>query len=943
MQFRKLLAVVAMTATALLPQASRAQQLPDLPMDDKARIGKLDNGLTYYIRHNEWPKERANFYIAQRVGSMQEEEHQRGLAHFLEHMAFNGTRHFPGNSLIKYLESIGVKFGQQLNAYTAFDETVYNINEVATTSQGSIDSCLLILSDWADGLLLPAEEIEKERGVIKEEWRMHSTAQMRIFERQLPNIFPNNNRYGRRLPIGIMSVVEHFPHQALRDYYEKWYRPDLQGIIVVGDVDVDYVEGKIKQLFGGIKMPANPAPRVDHPVEDNYTPIYAVDTDKEQTTAVIMAMRKFNAVPREVKGNTIYYLQGLVENSISGMINQRLSEAAAKPECPYIYAVVELGKFMVSDTKRAFNMILSPKPGQEKAALQAVQEEVLRVQKYGFKPGEFTRYKSIYNTAMENAYNNRERRYNDAIAQDYIEHFTKGEPMMSVEQEYALYQQYMPQLPLEAINQTMQQAFAPSDTNLVVLAMYPQQAGITPPTQADLQAALADAQKADLTDYVDNVKTDPFIAQVPQPVKIKKTAPAKFGYTQWTLPNGSRVYYRKTDFTQGKVGFSAFSQGGSSLIADKDITNYLVYSDVMGRNGVGDFTAEEYTKRIAGIDANVGSSIGRLYETLAGSAAKKDLRTLFELIRLQFGPVKDDPQAFNQWRTAMKIALKNANKNPQKAFSDTLRVALYGNNPRHAQINLTTIDQVDYEAIKRLHQERFQSAGDFDFVFTGDFDVDTLRTFVETYIATLPGIKKREAFKDPKNTTYTGQKHIDFQRQMESPQGMMTYLRYANSPYTQANEVAADALGEILSFRFIESIREKHGFVYSIRAYASVAKEYKGSRLALQVQAPGVKPDKADSALTIIDTELRNIAERGVTAEELAKVKEHWLKSFADAQKTNGYWASNLIEYLRYAKDDHSNYEAVVRSLTSADVQRMAQALLRDNHKLTVVMRPAGQ
>lgn len=942
MQIRKLLVVTAVAITAMLPWATRAQQLPDLPIDDQVRIGKLDNGLTYYIRHNEWPKERVNFYIAQRVGSMQEEENQRGLAHFLEHMAFNGTRHFPGNSLIKYLESIGIKFGAQLNAYTGFDETVYNINEVSTASRGSIDSCLLILSDWADGLTLPGEEIEKERGVIKEEWRMSSTAQMRIYERQLPKLYPDS-RYGVRLPIGKMDVVENFPHQALRDYYEKWYRPDLQGIIVVGDIDVDYIEAKIKELFGNIKMPANPAPRLDLAVEDNAKPIYAIDSDKEQTTALIMAMRKLEAPSREFKANTLYYLSDLIENSVATMLNNRLTEASRKPECPYVFAGVDFGDFLVSPTKRAFSVIVSPKPGQEKAALQAVQEEVLRVQKFGFKPGEFARYKSERNTAMENSYNNRNRRYNDTYAREYVKHFTQGEPIMSVEQRYGLYTQFMPMIPLEAINQTVQTAFEQTDSNLVVLAMYPENEGVAIPTQTDLENAFADAAKAQLTDYVDNVKTDPFIAQIPAPKKIKKEEATKFGYTLWTLPNGARVFYRKTDFTEGRLAFYAMSQGGLSRVADKDVTSYILYDGVMEGNGIGDFTAEEYTKRIAGIDAEVASNIGSLYETLNGSAAKKDLRTLFELINLQFGPVKDDPQAFEQWRTSTAVMLENINKNPTKAFGDSLRKVMYGDNPRHAQLTPELLAQADYAAIKRLHKERFNSAGDFDFVFTGDFDVDSLRHFTETYIATLPGVKKRETYTDPKLSKFVGQRHVDFQREMESPQGILMHFRFAKADYTQPNEVAAAALGDILSFRYLESIREKHGYVYSIGASGGVSKAYDESRFALQVQAPGVTPSKADSALAIINAEVENIAQQGVTAEELAKVKEHWLKSFADDQKTNSYWASTLVEYIRYNKDDYTNYEALVKQLTSADVQRVAQALLRDNHKATVIMRPADK
>ena len=384
--FSAVLLAFASTATMMAQM-----QMPPIPVDPDVRIGKLDNGLTYYIRHNAWPEQRAEFYIAQKVGSIQENDDQRGLAHFLEHMCFNGTENFKGNDIVKWCETIGVKFGQDLNAYTSIDQTVYNISNVPTTREGIVDSCLLILHDWADGLLLEAEEIDKERGVIHEEWRLRTSAQMRMLERDLPRLYPNS-KYGHRMPIGLMEIIDNFKPEVLRAYYEKWYRPDNQAIIVVGDIDVDKVEGKIKALFAPIKMPENPAKVEVEAVPDNNEPIIVVDKDKEMQYSIVELMFKGDPIPDEIKGNMQYLIIDYVKDAAIGMLNDRLSELAQKADCPYLQGSSSYGRYLLSKTKDAFGVDALPKEGQTEAALKAVYTEALRAAKFGFTATEYQRY-----------------------------------------------------------------------------------------------------------------------------------------------------------------------------------------------------------------------------------------------------------------------------------------------------------------------------------------------------------------------------------------------------------------------------------------------------------------------------------------------------------------------------------------------------------------------
>ena len=489
---RFLLAALTMfSMTAVVAQ----MQMPPIPVDPDVRIGKLDNGLTYYIRHNAWPEQRAEFYIAQRVGSIQEDDNQRGLAHFLEHMAFNGSKHFKGNELLRWCESIGVKFGTDLNAYTSIDQTVYNISNVPTTREGIVDSCLLILYDWADGLLLEQEEIEKERGVIHEEWRLRTSAQMRMLERDLPKLYPGS-KYGHRMPIGLMEIIDNFERPFLQAYYEKWYRPDNQAIIVVGDVDVDKVEQKVKELFSPIELPENRAMVVAEPVPDNNEPIIVVDKDKEQRLNIVSVMMKHEPFPDEMKGNMAYFVTDYMKSAALSMFNDRLKEYSEKPESPFLQASASDEEYVMSRTVDAFNLTILPKEGQTEAALKSAVVEARRAAVYGFTPTEYSRYKANYISTLDKQYSNKDKRYNRQFVNQYVQHFLSSEPIPSIDYTYTTMKQLVPMLPLEAVNELFKQLVSENDTNLVVASFNNEKEGTVYPTEAGLMAAINEARAA---------------------------------------------------------------------------------------------------------------------------------------------------------------------------------------------------------------------------------------------------------------------------------------------------------------------------------------------------------------------------------------------------------------------------------------------------------------
>lgn len=930
-------AVLFITGTAAV--MAQGMQMPPIPVDNAVRIGKLPNGLTYYIRHNDYPEHRVNFYIAQRVGSIQEEESQRGLAHFLEHMAFNGSDNYPGDRLLEYMRSIGVEFGRDLNAYTSIAETVYNIDNVPSKNIAALDSCLLVLKDWSNGLTLATEEIDKERGVIENEWRLRSSPMQRMMERNLETIYPGS-KYGRRMPIGTMEVVKNFKPEVLRQYYHKWYRPDNQAIIVVGDIDVDRTEQKIKEMFSGIKLDPNAAPVVSEPVPDNNEAIIVVDKDKEQQFNIVQIMFKHDDVPDSMKTSLAYMVQQYALNLSLQMLNARLAEVGQNPECPYLQAYVSDGDYIYAKSKDAFNVVCVPKPGQTEAAISAAVREVMRATMFGFTPTEFVRAKSEYMSQLEKIYTNRNKRENGVYCELYTRNFIDNEPIPSIEDEYAIMQQISPMIPVEAINEVMKELVSVTDTNLVVMSFNTEKEGTVYPTPEGIKKAIDTVHGEKLTAWVDNVKQEPLIANMPAKGKITGEKENKtLGYKELTLSNGARVLLKKTDFKDDEVIIDATSKGGSSLLGDEDIVNAKVFDMAIGASGLGNFSNTELEKALAGKQANANLQLFNLHEGLSGSSTPKDLETLFQLTYLYFTDVRKDEKSFTQLMTTLETMLKNQALSPDAAFSDSLMSTLYCHNPRYATLKLEDLKKVNYDRILQIAKERTADAGDFTFTIVGNFDEATIRPLIEQYIASLPAKGKKENWK--KVSTYAkGNAENKFTRKMETPKAN-AYMYWYNltTPYSLENAVAASAAGQVLEMIYLKKIREDAGAAYSAGATGMASLGGDTPFTALVGICP-MDPEKSDMAIKIMEEEAKKLCTT-VDADMLNKVKELMLKRADENAKTNSYWVSTINNLDEYGVDTYTNYKNVVNALTPEKVAKMVKdVIFKGGNSVKVIMLP---
>ena len=744
---KRLFTTFLVVGSVVLASAQQQPQMPPIPIDPNVRIGKLDNGLTYYIRHNELPEKRADFYIAQKVGSILEEENQRGLAHFLEHMCFNGTTNFPGKGIINWLETIGVRFGENLNAYTSIDETVYNINNVPVTRDGIVDSCLLILLDWANDLTLDPKEIDNERGVIHEEWRTGQGAMMRMYEQALPKAF-EGSKYGHRLPIGTIEVIDNFPYQALRDYYEKWYRPDQQGIVVVGDIDVDKVEAKIKEIFSPIEMPANAAERVYEQVPDNKEPIITIAKDKEQPTTMIYIWHKHPATPNEAKGQLSYLVQNYMLSMIESMLNARLEELRQGANPPFINAGSGNNDFLLAKTVEAFAGIAISKDDGIPTALATLIREIERARKFGFTASEYARAKADYLRGLESAYNERDKMKNNQYVQEYVRHFIDNEPIPGIETEYALMNQLAPNIPVEAINSILPQLI--KDENIVINIFGPDKEGMVYPTEAEILDILNKTKAEEITAYVDKVSDEPLMKETPKAGKIVKTEEGPFGSTALTLSNGVRVVVKNTDFKADEIRMRAFSPGGTSVFGTKEALQIKMLNAVAGLGGLGNFSNVDLEKVLAGKKASINASVSDLSEGLNGSCSPKDLETMLQLVYLSFTAPRMDNDAFESFKQRTKAALANQEADPSMALTDTLQREMYGNHPMAGRVKADMIDQTDYNRIMEMYKDRFKEAGDFTFLFVGNINLEEAKPLIETYLGGLPTINRKEIYQDIK-------------------------------------------------------------------------------------------------------------------------------------------------------------------------------------------------
>lgn len=938
MRLKRLFTAVLMlfSMTAMMGQQ---MQLPPIPVDPAVRIGKLDNGLTYYIRHNEYPEHVANFYIAQRVGSIQEDESQRGLAHFLEHMAFNGSEHFKGNGIIEFCRSLGVEFGSDLNAYTSVDQTVYRVCNVPTKRATALDSCLLILKDWSNGLSLEPEEIDKERDVVHNEWRLGEGPSQRMLQRMLPKMYPNS-KYGERLPIGLMSVIDSFKPQTLRAYYQKWYRPDNQAIIVVGDVDVDTMEAKIKELFSGIKVAPDAPKVVAEAVPDNMEAIYAYEKDKEMQMSNVFLMMKHDATPEEEKSNMAYLIQDYAVSVISQMFSQRLSELAQEESCPFLQAFVHDGQYWVSKTKDCFELIGIPKEDKDLETLQVLYREVKRANEFGFTATEYARAKADYLSGLEKRYTNRDKRKNDEFGDAYRDHYLTNEPIPPLDMLYQTMQQIAPNIPVQAINQILPKLISVTDSNLVVAVFAQEKEGKVYPTEKDMADAVAAARAEKLEAYVDNVKDEPLldVATLKKGKIIKETENTTFGYKELTLSNGATVILKKTDFKDDEVQMQASSKGGKSLYGEADYTNLKVFDDAIGMSGLGNFSNTELQKALAGKEVNADLSLVNTRQYLNAHSTPKDLETMFQMSYLYFTNVKKDEKQFQNLMTQLDLALKNKSLSPEVVFSDSLTATMYAHNPRFTELDVKDLKDIDYDRILAIAKERFQNAGQFTFVISGNFDEQTIRPLIEQYIASLPAMgAKAEDFNEIL-TLAKGEVVNQFKVKTESPKATAYELWYADMPYTLENNVKLDAVGQILSMIYLKTIREDESAAYSCGSRGYFNNSSRQAKATLIAGCP-MNPDKSELAVRLLHEGIAKMAQE-VDADQLQKVKDYMLKQADIDAKTNSYWINTITTFKEYGLDMFTDYKKTVEALTVESVRDFLNELLKSGNHIEVIMTP---
>lgn len=910
-----------------------AQSPSPLPVDSDVRIGKLENGLTYYIRHNGLPEKQADFYIAQKVGSILEEDDQRGLAHFLEHMCFNGTTHFPGNTLREYLETIGVKFGANLNAYTSIDETVYNITNVPVTRDGVIDSCLLILHDWADDLTLSPEEIDKERGVIHEEWRTSMGAMMRMYEQVFPVIY-QNNRYGHRLPIGTMEVVDHFPYQALRDYYEKWYRPDLQGIIVVGDINVDSVEQKIKRLFSPIRMPENPAEREYFPVADNAEPIITVAKDREQEVPVVYLFHKHDVIPDEQKNSVEYLAANYMTWAIEEMLNSRISELMQQANPPFIQSFVSDENFLLSKTKGAFTGIAVTKEDGILTGTEAMMREIERVRRFGFTASEYARAKADYLRGLEVSYNERDKQRTPSYVNEYLANFLNGEPIPGAENYYGIMSQVVPSIPIEAINEWMKQLIR--EDNVVLSVFCPEKEGMTYPTETELKGIIEKVRTEQLEAYVDKVSNEPLLQEKPRAGKVLKTEKGAFGTTVLTLSNGVRVIVKHTDFKADELLMSAFSPGGNSLFDNKDVLQFSLMNDIVSLGGVGNFSQTDLDKVLAGKVASANTTVNTYSEGASGSCSPQDLETMLQLTYLRFTAPRTDADAFASFISRLKAALANQEANPMSAFSDSVQATFYNKNPRIFSLKADMTDKVDYAKVMELYKDRFEDAGDFTFLLVGNIDMAVATPLIEQYLGGLPSTGRKESFGETGISFRTGRHKNNFTRKLETPKSTIAITNSGNCPYTLKNKVLMSMTEQLFDILYTQTIREEEGGTYGVRC-GGIMSKYPEEKAVFQIYFD-TDPARREEMTGLIKKGLDDFIANGPEADDLNKVKEYMLKTYQQNQKENGYWLGALNEFYWNKLDVNTGYEELVNSITPADLQEFAEAFFGQNNQAEVSM-----
>lgn len=932
--FFSLLTFLAVVSTAIAQQGAPAPQV--VPNDPAVRVGVMPNGITYYIRHNDRNPQRANFHIFYKVGAIMEQDSQNGLAHFLEHMAFNGSKNFPDNELINYLESIGVRFGENLNAMTGPETTTYMVTNVPVVREGIIDSALLVLHDWAGFISLNHDDIDKERGVIREEWRQGNNAQRRILEKELPVIY-NNSMYSKRNVIGNEEVLKSFDYQELKDFYHRWYRPDMQAFFIVGDIDVDQVEKKLLEVMADIPAPTSTVQGDMGVIEDNVEPLVSVATDPETNATNIRMIFRHQKLPYEMRNTVDAQFVDLINGLINTMLNARYDEISNKPNAPFMGAGGGLMP-LVKDYD-ALLIGASAKDGESIKALQAVYVELLRAKKYGFTNSELERAKAVILNNINSEYENRMNRTNDSYVNDYMEHFGSNQPYPAADVKKDMMTQLLSMVSLDQINFFISQYV--SDINRTITVSMPEKAGSVIPTQADVLASLAAVEAMEIEAYAEESINEPLISSKLKGSKVAKTTEGKYDSKIFKLKNGVNVVYKQTDFDGDKVIMRAFQNGGTSTIEDlADLYTINLYGEFAPRAGVSKFSATDLQKMMAGKNVSVRAAIDETSQGFSGNASLKDLETMMQLVYLSYVSPRFDAVDWQMFIDQYKAMMPNIKLSPDYIYADSTANTVYGHNLRQAILSEKMLDMVSVERLAATYKKLYSNANDMTFVIIGNIEESTLVPLVEKYLGSLPSNKKvTPAIGKNSAKMVNGLVDNEFTIKLETPKVDVTQINHGKLDYSLLNRQAANAIAYILEMRYLKSIREEKGGTYGVHVNIAM-KKLPEPTFAVNI---GFQTDnsKVDELVPILQEEIEYMMENGVAEEYLNKYKEFNIKKFNEDQTKNLSWLYYLMSYYKIGDDYYDGYVDRINSLNSDYISKMAKQMFGQNNIIKVIMRPS--
>lgn len=924
-----LLSLYSQNASDVKPSDFKLEE--NIPTDPNVLKGIFDNGFTYYIKENKKPENRASLWLAVNAGAVLENDDQRGLAHFVEHMGFNGTKNFKKHELIDYLESIGMKFGPEINAYTSFDETVYFI-QVPTDSAYYVETGFQILEDWAHNVSFEEEEIDRERGVVGEEWRLGRGAGMRMLDKQLPILF-KDSRYAERLTIGKKEIIDTCSYETLISYYKDWYRPDLMAIVAVGDFNKDDVFNLIKKHFATIPVKENPRERILYPVPDHDETLFAIASDKEADRTQIGLYFKSKSEPKEVVGDFRRLLMSSLYNS---MLNNRLSELTKKAAPPYLYGYSGQGQFV--RTKGVYFLGAGVKEGGIKRGIETLLTEAARVKKFGFTETEFDRAKIEMMRSLERSYIEDDKTESNRFAQSFVSNYLNDNPIPSAEQELAMGKQLLPLIKLDEVNALVNKWI--TEKNRVVLISSPEKESIEIPSEGELLKLIEETSQKEVEPYEDNVSSAPLVENIPEPTPIiEESINEKLGITQLKLVNGINVILKPTDFKNDEVIFNSYSHGGNSLISDDDIVSAYTSTSIIQESGIGVFNNIELKKKLTGKVVNVRPYISEHYEGIRGNASPDDLEEMFKLIYLYITSPREDNEAYQSYLTRMKGFIENRNVKPETAFQDTIQVTLSQYHKRNRPWSTDLLNEINHQVVMDFYNNRFADVGDFNFFFVGNFDVEKIKPLIQTYLGNLPNIKREESWKDTKVEYPKGVIKKEVYRGIEEKsQVRVSFTGGFETGYK--NNYKISSLVDVMQIKLREVLREDLGGTYGVGIWQS-SSIYPEPEYSLNITF-GCNPERVEEMIDTLFIQLDSLKNYGTSDANITKVREKQTRNYELNLKKNGFWLNNFFKKHFYGEDleDILHYPNHVKELSNEMIIEAANKYFDLNNYVQVILYP---